>query len=41
MLRWNPQVPLVLILVVLAIVGPAVGIADFALGGHDGRGFKW
>jgi hypothetical protein len=41
MLRWNPQVPLVLILVVLAIVGPAVGIWDFASGGLDGRGFKW
>jgi hypothetical protein len=41
MIRWNPKVPLVFIVVALAIVGPAVGITDFALGGLDGRGFKW
>jgi hypothetical protein len=41
MIRWNPKVPLVFIVVALAIVGPAVGIADFALGGLEGRGFKW
>ncbi len=41
MIRWNPQVALVLILVALAIVVPAAGIADFAFGGFDGRGFKW
>ena len=41
MIRWNPKVPLVLILVALAIVGPAAGIAEFPLGGLEGRGFKW
>jgi hypothetical protein len=40
MIRWNPQVLLVLIVVVLAIAGPAVGIGEFPLGGHE-RGFKW
>ena len=41
MIRWNPHVLLVLILVALAIVGPAAGVAEFARGGFEGFGFKW
>jgi hypothetical protein len=41
MTRWNPHVLLVLILVALAIAGPAVGVAESATGGFTDFGFKW
>ncbi len=40
MIRWNPHVLLVLILVALAIVGPALGVVESAAGFAD-YGFKW
>jgi hypothetical protein len=41
MIRWNPHVLLVLILVALAIAGPALGVAEYASGGYADFGFKW
>jgi hypothetical protein len=41
MIRWYRRVALVSMLVAVAIAGPGAGIAEFAIGGFEGRGFKW
>ena len=41
MIRWNPHVLLVLILVALTIVGPGLGVAEYATEGFADFGFKW